>query len=231
MRSASVVEVEVSGQRLPGIADRFVAVQVDFFVFDRFPESFHKDVISPTTLAVHADLNLVLMKNADKVRTRELAALVGVHDLGRAIFHDGFLQRVDARVGRQAIGQPPAQHLARGPVKHGAQIHKAAAHRNVGRVHRPDVIRAFDGEVAQQIRIDPVRLVTSARIGLAIDRLDAHLSHQRADMLAPDLKAFKHEHVAQHPGAGKRIFQVKLVDAAHQRQIGLGRRLGKVVHR
>jgi len=37
------------------------------------------------------------------------------------------------------------------------------------------------------------------------------------------------QQIAQHPGAGERMLQVQLVDAAHQRQVGGADRLGVVV--
>ena len=39
------------------------------------------------------------------------------------------------------------------------------------------------------------------------------------DMLAADRIAFPPQHVAQHPAAGKRMFQMQFVDPAHQRQV------------
>src|SRR6478752_3643198 len=48
-------------------------------------------------------------------------------------------------------------------------------------------------------------------------------------MLAPDLEALPLEHVAQHPGTGKREVQVQLVKASHQYQVALAHRLRQVV--
>jgi hypothetical protein len=48
---------------------------------------------------------------------------------------------------------------------------------------------------------------------------------------AADLDALQAQEVAQHAAAGERVLQVQLVDAAHQRQLGLADRLGVVVHR
>jgi hypothetical protein len=73
--------------------------------------------------------------------------------------------------------------------------------------------------------------VLAARVGLAVQRLDAHAPHQRAHVPAADLDALQAQQVAQHAAAGKRVLQVHLVDAAHQRQLGLAHRLGVVVHR
>jgi hypothetical protein len=76
-----------------------------------------------------------------------------------------------------------------------------------------------------------VRRVLLARVGLAVQRLDAHAPHQRAHVPAADLDALQAQQVAQHAAARERVLQVQLVDAAHQRQLGLGDRLGVVVHR
>ena len=76
-------------------------------------------------------------------------------------------------------------------------------------------------ELAQQVRIDLVGRVLLARVGLAVQRLDAHAPHQRGHVPAPDLEALAVEHVAQHAAAREGMLQVQLVDAPHQRQIGL----------
>jgi hypothetical protein len=72
------------------------------------------------------------------------------------------------------------------------------------------------------VREHRVRRVLLARVGLAVQRLDAHAPHQRAHVPAADLDALQAQQVAQHAAAGKRVLQVQLVDAAHQRQLGLG---------
>ena len=90
----------------------------------------------------------------------------------------------------------PRQHPAGGPIKDRAQIDEAPAHWDVGRIHGPNLIRTIDGEVAQQVGIDAVRLVAPAGVGFAVDGLDVELFHQRADMLAADFMAFQLEHVA-----------------------------------
>jgi hypothetical protein len=84
---------------------------------------------------------------------------------------------------------------------------------------------------AQGVREHRVRRVLLARVGLAVQRLDAHAPHQRAHVPAADLDALQAQQVAQHAAARERVLQVQLVDAPHQRQLGLGDRLGVVVHR
>ena len=231
MGATAVVKIEVAGQRLPGDGYGLVAVQIHLLVFHGFPEPFDEDVVAPTALAVHADLNAVLLEHADEGGTGELAALVGVHDFRRAVLGDRFFQRLDARIGCQRIREPPGQNAPGGPVEHGGQIDEPALHRDVGRVHRPDLVRSVDDEAAQAIRVNPVRLIAPAGVGLAVERCDAQCLHQRTDVLAPDVDAVQTKHVVQHAGAGKGMLQMQPVDPSHQSKIDLGCRLRRIVER
>jgi hypothetical protein len=80
--------------------------------------------------------------------------------------------------------------------------------------------RSIDLEPAQQVRIDLVHRVLLARVGLAVQRLDAHAPHQRGHVAAPDLEPLSVEHVAQHAAAREGMRQVERVDALHQLLIG-----------
>ena len=88
-------------------------------------------------------------------------------------------------------------------------------------VGRPHLVGTVDLQPAQQVRIDLVGRVPFARVGLAVQRLDAHALHQRGHVPAPDFKAFAVEHVAQHPAAREGVRQVDRVDALHQALVGL----------
>ncbi len=74
----------------------------------------------------------------------ELAALVGVEDLRPAVGGQGLLDRVDAERGVHRDRQPPAQDLAAEPVHYRAQVAEAARHRDVGDIHRPDLVGPVD---------------------------------------------------------------------------------------
>ena len=64
VRSAAVVEIEVSPDPVAGRADAVVGVQVDLLVFHAAPQPFDKDVVPPRALAVHADRDVVLRQHA-----------------------------------------------------------------------------------------------------------------------------------------------------------------------
>ena len=221
MRSAAIVEIEIAAQCLPNLGNRLVAVQVNLLVLDRFPESLYEDVIPPATLAIHADLNALILKQADEGGAGELATLISVHDVRSAVPRDGFLQGVDAGISGQTVRQAPGQHPTGCPIEDGTQIDKAPAHRDVRRIHSPDLVRALNAEITKQVGVDAVRLVSPTGIGLAVNGLNIELLHQRTDMLAADLMAFQLEHVAQHPRPGKGVFQVQFISPSQQHQIAL----------
>ena len=70
-------------------------------------------------------------------------------------------------------------------------------------------------------RVNAVCLVTPTGVGLAVDRLDVELLHQRADMFAANLMAFQFEHVTEHARSGEGVFQMQFIDAPQQLQIAL----------
>jgi len=59
------------------------------------------------------------------------------------------------------------------PVYDGAEIDEAASHRNIGQVHRPDLVGSGDRQLAQEVGIDFVTRRWFRGIRAAIDRLDA----------------------------------------------------------
>src|ERR1035437_1069396 len=148
MGATAVIKIEVAAQSLSGNGNGIVAVQIDFLVFHGLPEAFDKDVVAPAAFTVHADLNAILFEHADEGRAGELAALIGVHDLWWAVFQNGFFQRLNTRVSRQRVGQAPSENSARGPIEYGGKIDESLLHRDIRRVHGPDLIRSIDGEMA-----------------------------------------------------------------------------------
>jgi pentatricopeptide repeat protein len=69
------------------------------------------------------------------------------------------------------------------------------------------------------------------RIALAVQRLDAHPTHQRSDVpTADDISGALQEH-AQHSSSRKRALQMQFIDHPHHRKIGLRHRNRLVIHR
>jgi hypothetical protein len=72
-------------------------------VFDAAPEPFHKDVIQGPTASVHADGNAVRLEYASEGVSGELAALIGVENLGGAVDLHGVLQTLHAEPALQRV--------------------------------------------------------------------------------------------------------------------------------
>ena len=79
---------------------------------------------------------------------------VRILDLRRAVFGDGVIQSVYAKVGEHRVAQPPTQNLARGTIHDCDQIQEPVLDRHEGNVGAPNLVRAVDLRLPQQIRKD-----------------------------------------------------------------------------
>jgi len=91
-------------------------VQVDAFILQGPPQAFYEDVVQIAAFAIHGDLGLGPLQPVGPVEGGELAAVIGIHDLGRTELVDGLIQRLEAELGLQRVRDAPGQHLAREPV-------------------------------------------------------------------------------------------------------------------
>ena len=76
------------------------------------------------------------------------------------------------------VRQPPRQDLAAVPIHDRHQIEEPTAHRNVGNVRAPDLVRAINHHVAQQVWPDLMLWMLLAGIWLLVDRNQTHKPHQ-----------------------------------------------------
>ena len=148
----------------------------------------------------------------------ELAALVGIEDLRRAMPGQGLVESVCAEARVQRVRQPPSQDEPARPVHDRHQVKEAAVHRDVSDVGAPDMVRPLDRQTPQQIRVDPALGVGRAGAWRPIDRLKPHQAHQTPGPAPADAHALAAQ-VKRHPtGAVKRVFQEQLVDPPHQHE-------------
>ena len=80
MGSVAVVKRHVSGNGFSGLGCALVGFQIDLLVFDALPEPLNEHVVSPATLAVHADGDVVGFECLGKFQAGKLAASIAVHD-------------------------------------------------------------------------------------------------------------------------------------------------------
>ena len=148
MRSAGIVEVEVTANRGAGLGDGVVGLQINLLVFDGFPKALDEHIVAPGSLAVHADGDPVFEKNAGEAGAGELAALIRVEDLWPAVTGQSFVQRLNAELDLHGDRQSPSEDPAAEPVDDGGEIDEAARHRDIRDVHRPDLVGSDDRQVA-----------------------------------------------------------------------------------
>jgi hypothetical protein len=216
MGALLVKEAKVGLQSRSQIRKAVVGVQVDMLVLYRAPEALDKDVVHPSSFAIHADLDAVCLQDAGEVLAGKLGSLIGVEDLRPSVLCNGLFKRLGAKVRGHGLRQPPRQHSARGLVHHGHQVGKALGHRDVRDIRTPDFIGSCNGRVAKQVGVDPVRQVRDRRSGLLVHRRDAHLAHQALDAAPGDGNALPMELIldAARPHVG--MLQMQLVDSLHQ---------------
>src|SRR5258708_2424855 len=66
----AIVKVEVTADRVPGLADAFVSPQIHLLIFDAAPQALDEDIIPPSPFAVHADGNVVIGEHTGAGRAR-----------------------------------------------------------------------------------------------------------------------------------------------------------------
>ena len=76
MGALLVEEAEVSLKPCLQISNAVVGVQVDMLVLHRAPEPVDKNVVHPSPLAVHTDLDAVDLQDAGELLTGELGGSV-----------------------------------------------------------------------------------------------------------------------------------------------------------
>src|SRR5271170_1878836 len=147
---------------------------------------------STKTLSRQAPLPSMLIEIWLAIKTlvkAELAALVGIENPRRPMFRQSLFQRFDTEGRFHRDRDAMAEHPPAEPVDDGGQVNETARHRDIGDVHRPNLVRPLDLQPAQQIGINLVPRRGLRRVRLAVERLDSHAFHQRADMAAADLDA------------------------------------------
>ena len=114
------------------------------FLFHVAPETFDEDVVNPAALAIHTNLDRVVLENIGEGFASELTTLVTGEDVGRGIFCAGIGHRHNEKICHYANRYPMRQYLARGPVDDSHQTHEAAPHRNIRQIRRQDLIGPID---------------------------------------------------------------------------------------
>jgi hypothetical protein len=87
-------------------------------------------------------------------------------------------------------------------------------HRKVRNIGTPNLVRPFDRDAAQQVRVNLVTRSRTAQLRFWIERFDAQNAHQPLDAFAIDLQCDGHATAAE-----KGAIHVQLVEPPEQTQV------------
>ena len=127
-----------------------------------------------------------------------------------------FVERRDAEVRVEGVGQPPGEYLAAVPVHDGHEVDEAPGHRKVRHIGAPHLVGAFDGETAQAIGVDLVCVVRTARVRPRIQGVHPHRTHQPLHALAIHHPSLVGQRIAYAAAAVEGPAQMNLVHGPHQ---------------
>jgi len=91
-----VVEAQPSADPGLRLGDAGISMQIDLLILQAAPQPLDEDVVHTATFAVHADRNAAMLEHAGEFGADELAALIGVEDLGPAVPGQRLLKSLDA---------------------------------------------------------------------------------------------------------------------------------------
>lgn len=77
------------------MADRLICPQVNVLALDPAPHAFNEHVVAPCTVAVHRHADVAAEHCLGEHTGRELATLIGVHDIGVPVAGERLFQRLD----------------------------------------------------------------------------------------------------------------------------------------
>jgi len=85
-------------------------VRADRLVFERALQALNEDVVHAPTSTVNLDRDSGHLRAPGEGEACELAAVVGVEDVGAAVALYGFGQRHCAEAGVEGVGEAPGEH-------------------------------------------------------------------------------------------------------------------------
>lgn len=193
-------------------------MQIDCLLLEGPPQAFDEDVIQISASPIHGYLDLGIGQRGDPGGARELRSLVRVHYLWLAVFGDGFAQCLDAEAGVQSVREPPRQHLARRPIHDRYQIQEPTPHWDVGNITAPNLVRARNRQLPQQVWINAMLRMLFAGVWTLVDRLQAHDAHQTPHTVAARMEPVSRQVGRNLATSKERVFREHPIDLIHQFQ-------------
>ena len=129
----------------------------------------------------------------------------------QAVHDKGLLQRV----GKLIIDNPSAV-----PINDDEKIHESFFHSNICDINTPDLIRAVNEKVSEQVGTDVLSVVSLAEIRLRIDGVYAHIPHHSADLLAVNAELIIPTYnLCNRSIAPSGMSRMQFIDSTHDKQV------------
>jgi hypothetical protein len=168
-----VVKRKVRREISMGLFSVEIVMQIDLFPFHRSPESLDEYIVETPPLGIHANQNLMGFQTFRKRLAGKLTPLIAIENLGPFSVEKRFLERLDAKVRIERIRKSPREDIATIPIQNRHQIEKSLSHPHIRYIGAPHLIRMRNRNAFQQIRIDPMRLISDAELRFWIERFES----------------------------------------------------------
>jgi len=103
MGPLGVVEGDLIFDDPPGLEAVVDLLEIDCLLLQASPKSFNEDVVEVSALTVDRDAHACLCQRRDSGGPDELRPLIFIHDFRWAVFSDGWVQGIDAKVGMHSV--------------------------------------------------------------------------------------------------------------------------------
>lgn len=114
-----------------------------------------------------------------------MAALIAVDDFGFLLIECS-CETVHDKGLLQGVGKLKINNSSTVPVKDDEQIHEPFLHPDIRNINAPNLIRTCNRKASQKVRMNILGMISSAKIGLRINRVNAHITHHPAHFLPVD---------------------------------------------
>ena len=106
MAPSVVVEGHPTADPLARLATACEGMQIDALLLQGAPQSLDEDVVEKAAAPVHRDAHAGISQAPGPRPRSELAALIGVEDLGPSVGGDCLIERIDTELGIHGVRQP-----------------------------------------------------------------------------------------------------------------------------
>ena len=214
--SFGIVEGKILLQSQTSFQHVLIGIKINILLLDASPQPFHEDIVQIPSASVHADSDIVRFQYTRKLRTGEVAALIGIENVGLCLFQS-LVQTFQTKIDFQRIGHLPIDDIAGIPIDDGYQVGKSFSQFDVGDIGTPDLIGSFNVQISQQIRINWMLFVSQTEIFLRIQGLYVHDIHQFPYLVSSDINVMREIEFGFNSSISvKRMGGVDFVDEIHR---------------